>query len=87
MSRAFGAEEREWREKKKKAGGSGAEGGGWGEGAEMALTFKVKLVDVFQRLVDKVETSKSLKRKMTICEIEIWDYTNNLNDMCHKYMF
>lgn len=28
-----------------------------------ALTFKVKLVDVFQRLVDKVKTSKSLEKK------------------------
>lgn len=27
-----------------------------------ALTFKIKLVNVFQRLVDKVETSKSLRK-------------------------
>lgn len=27
------------------------------------LTFEIKLVDVFQRLVDKVETSKSLQEK------------------------
>lgn len=26
------------------------------------LTFKIKLVDVFQRLVDKVETSESLRK-------------------------
>lgn len=28
-----------------------------------ALTFEIKLVDVFQRLVDKVETSESLQEK------------------------
>ena len=27
-----------------------------------ALTFKIKLLDVFQRLVDKVEASESLRR-------------------------
>lgn len=34
-----------------------------------ALTFEIKLVDVFQRLVDKVETSESLEEKKSICEI------------------
>lgn len=38
-------------------------GGSGQEKKKEALTFKVKLVDVFQRLVDKVKTSKSLKRK------------------------
>lgn len=28
-----------------------------------ALTFEIKLVDVFQRLVDKEETSESLKEE------------------------
>lgn len=28
-----------------------------------ALTFEIKLVDVFQRIVDKVETSESLQEK------------------------
>ena len=28
-----------------------------------ALTFEIKLVDVFQRLMDKVETSESLQEK------------------------
>lgn len=27
-----------------------------------ALTFKIKLLNVFQRLVDKVETSESLRK-------------------------
>lgn len=27
------------------------------------LTFEIKLLDVFQRLVDKVETSKSLQKR------------------------
>lgn len=27
------------------------------------LTFEIKLLDVFQRIVDKVETSKSLERQ------------------------
>lgn len=31
-------------------------------GGGRARTFKIKLVDVFQRLVDKVETSESLRK-------------------------
>lgn len=34
----------------------------WAAGRWGGLTFKIKLVDVFQRLVDKVETSESLKK-------------------------
>lgn len=50
----------------------GGRGVGVGEGA---LTFEIKLLDAFQRLVDKVETSESLKRKNEICKIG------------HKYFF
>lgn len=31
-----------------------------------ALTFEIKLVDVFQRLVDKVETSQSLQQEKNL---------------------
>lgn len=30
------------------------------------LTFEIKLVDVFQRLVDKVETSESLQKEKNL---------------------
>ena len=33
------------------------------------LTFEIKLVDVFQRLVDKVETSKGLQKKKNVWEL------------------
>lgn len=33
------------------------------------LTFEIKLLDVFQRLVDKVETSQSLREETSMCEI------------------
>lgn len=37
--------------------------GVWWGGCGGALTFEIKLVDVFQRLVDKEETSESLKEE------------------------
>lgn len=61
MLRAFSAEEKSGETKKGGLGGV-CVGWGWGLGG-VALTFEIKLVDIFQRLMDKVETSKSLKRK------------------------
>lgn len=47
----------------------------WGVGVgEGALTFEIKLLDAFQRLVDKVETSESLKRKMRFVRLGTFSF-------------
>lgn len=61
---------------------------------EGELTFEIKLVDVFQRLVDKVETSKSLQeREKIICE-NLQIFKQWFQDICFqlflqfpKYLF
>lgn len=47
----------------------------FGGGGGRALTFEIKLVDAFQRLMDKVETSESLKEKRRIFEIGYNNHT------------